>query len=187
MKVRRRKVAPAPTEAKPRRRRKIASGKQVANAEVALSDFLSTPAQKRSAKSGRSAKPIFDVALNNATIRARTGDWEGADAKTLVGLYIVCHRMVYGLLPDDLLPDTEMRKAIRVARKCLTESFTDDASEMVDFIKWTWKRQRSKEDWALRQGRDLGRFMVWTQFKKSTVVDYRKALLDSARRNRGRK
>lgn len=155
------------------------------DASLALEEFLDEPPKKKRATSPK--KSIYELAVKSAKVRSKSGDWTGSNARVFVGLYAVCHRVVYGIEPEELKPDTEMKKAMRLARKCLKQYFDGDVEEMITFILWTWERQKGKENWALSQGRSINRLSPWFQFGGSLVTDYRKSLVDKKRtRKRGR-
>lgn len=152
-------------------------------AALALDDFLTPPPKApRSRK-----KSSYDLALISARVCADSGEWADAKPRVFVGLYIMCHELIYGIRPDELKPDGEMRKVSRLAQRCLKNNFDGNGDDMASFVKWTWERQKKKEAWAMSQGRNLNRLSVWIQFSAGLVTDYRKAMIDRARLWRDRR
>ena len=151
---------------------------------IALMDFLDS-GPKKAPRQARQSK--IDMAITDAELRAQTGEWEGIPSRIFVGLYGLCHRILYGFVPDELKVTREFDKAAKMAARRLRESFDNDAEEMVEFIKWSWERQKSKEAWAINNGKNVSRLNIFAQFSPSLVSDYRKAVIDRARRNRVRK
>lgn len=118
-------------------------------------------------------KTSAEIAEADARRRAQTGEWEDAKPSTLVGLYAVCHRMVYGVAPIEFEDNAEFASATRSASALLTSQFAGDAVAFAAFVRWAWKREQGRAKWAREQGRDLNR-MVWRfVFSRSKVGDYR--------------
>ena len=151
---------------------------------MSLGDFLTEPPKK---KRPSRRKSTFELAVAAATASSASGDWDSAKPRTFVGLYAVCHQAVYGVAAAELMDEGEMKKAMRVAGKCLRTHFPEDPYAFARFIAWTWERQKKKEDWAITQGHTgLSRFTIWRQFASATVTDYRKSVIDRKRHGRAR-
>jgi len=117
----------------------------------------------------------FEVALDDATRRAKTGEWDGAKGAAFVGLYAFCHRRVYGMLPVDLEPDITFRTAAKSAAEVVHRAFDDDGCAMAEFIVWCWDREKRKLEWARQKKIDLRRISWRVQFSRSMEADYRLA------------
>lgn len=117
----------------------------------------------------------IDVALRAAETRARSGDWEDADARTILGLYAWCHRSVYGVAPVELENQAEFRIASRAALRMLHERFGDDAARCALFVKWSWKREKDRAAWATREKKDRNRMGWRMQFSDRQLTDFRVA------------
>lgn len=117
--------------------------------------------------------PAITVAMDDARRRAMTGDWTGSKGSTLVGLYAICHKMIYGVVPDELYHAATMRAASRLAASSLHVVFRDEASEAVAFIRWSWEREKRKNAWASQKGFDRSRLGWKFQFSRSLFTDYR--------------
>lgn len=155
--------------------------------QQALADFLDAPKSKPRGKPRTSAQKGRDTLarlIANAKIRSRDGEWDDAKPRDFVGLFALCHQIVYGIEPIELATKTELMKATRVAKKCLSNFFDDDPHELVEFIKWVWKRQEGKEAWALREGKNLSRLNVFAQFSPQKVSDYRIEIVRSQRKRK---
>lgn len=153
-------------------------------AQTALSDFLDPPDKPKKPRSSSSekGKRALRLAMQNAKIRASEGDWDDANPRDFVGLFAVCHSLVYGVEPLELQEQTELKKATRIARKCLENHFADDHAEFVEFIKWAWKRQEGKIAWAHRNGREISRLNIYIQFSTGFVTDFRASALRGGKR-----
>lgn len=112
-------------------------------------------------------------AMADAKRRAGTGDWEGATGRTLVGVFLLCHRMVYQFVPADLESTPMFRSACKQAELCYRRHFRDKPGECVEFLKWAWLRERGRQQWAQREGRDVRRLCARFVFSDSFVDDYR--------------
>lgn len=114
-----------------------------------------------------------EVALDDAKRRARSGEWEDAKAATLVGLYALCHQMVYGVVPSELKQVGLFRAATRMAKRMMHEYFDDDPSQVVELIRWSWEREKRKNTWAQSHAIDRNRLSWKWQFAASMETDYR--------------
>jgi hypothetical protein len=147
-----------------------------------LADFLDDPTKKHRVAGAQRARPLADIdaAMLSAEGRAKSGDWVGADARTMLGLYAWCHRSVYGIAPVELEGVGEFRIAARAALRVLHERFDDDPAQCAIFIRWSWKREKERAAWASREKKDRNRMGWRLQFSDKQVTDFRVAA--SARR-----
>lgn len=111
----------------------------------------------------------------SAEARAKTGDWEGADGRVMLGLYAWCHRSVYGVAPVELESTAEFRVASRAALRVLHDRFDDDPAACAIFIRWSWKREKERAEWARANKRDRNRMGWRLQFSDRQVTDFRVA------------
>lgn len=170
-----------------RARRKKKSVEPVADAGDKLDAFLSHTGKKRAGRSrGKKFTPL-ELALRDAERRAESGEWEDATGRSLVGLYAMCHRMIYGVVPAELEDKVTMRIASKMARAQLHKHFDDDVDQAVEFIKWAWEREKSRENHAMATGRDRSRMGYRWQFSDSIVTDYRVELERRTRRRRSKR
>lgn len=173
------------------RRKKIASGTLPAQRDdspqnasprgdtvAAFLDHAPRPTSKR-----RPRKSDLEAAISDAERRAASGEWEQATGRSFVGLYALCHRLVYGVLPEELAEKGALGLAAKMATTCLHVSFGDDRAAFVEFIKWTWEREKGREMWALQNGKTRSRLGVRLQFSGSLITDHR---VDLQRRQKGR-
>lgn len=126
------------------------------------------PGTRRTASIG----PL-DGLLEDAEKRASSGDWEGASARSFVGLYALCHRLTYGVDASELEDRMTLQNATRAAARALHVHFADDKSEMVEFMKWVWERERGRDAWAAQQGKVRNRLGIRFAFSAHLVTDYR--------------
>lgn len=160
---------------KRRKKKPKISEEQRDKANLALEDFLTDEPKKRQrGKRTRTTRSIYELALMSAKTRSKTGDWSDAKARAFVGLYALCHQLMYDVEVLELKADVEMKKATRLARKCLRDYFDNDTEEFAAFVLWVWQRQKRRENWAITQGKKVNRLTVWNQFSAAVVTDYRK-------------
>lgn len=131
----------------------------------------------------KALKPV-DAAVDGAERRSRSGVWDGAVGRTFVGLFALCHRIVYGEIPLELYEIADFGIASRMATKALHVWFGDDEGAFVEFIKWSWEREKGRDAWAIANGRDRTRMRARFQFSAAMVQDYR--VEKSKGRRRGR-
>lgn len=111
--------------------------------------------------------------LEDAEKRAASGDWESASGRSFVGLYALCHRLTYGVDAVELEDRQTLQNATRAAAKALHVHFADDKSELVEFVKWVWEREKGRDQWAAQNGRARNRLGIRLQFAPALVTDYR--------------
>lgn len=124
----------------------------------------------------------LEVALDGAMRRARTGYWEDAKSSVLVGLYAFCHKLVYGIVPIELDQGREFIIATRLAKKLHHEAFADDTQRMVEFIRWSWEREKRVHAWAQsKMILDRRPMSYKAQFSRAKQTEYRVALTQQKR------
>lgn len=111
--------------------------------------------------------------IEDAVARARSGDWHGVDpgqvGGLMVALYIVCHERVYGVRPMEAMTGDAFPAASLAAKQMHVGAFKADVLEMVEFIRWTWDREKAR-DRARRETRRIG----WRlQFDLGLFTDYK--------------
>lgn len=116
--------------------------------------------------------------------RMKLADWRGMSAGRLVGLYWICHEMVYGVPPGELNNTTNWRNAMLAAGKMVTVHFDGDVYRAVEFMQWVWTREKGREEYR-RKTEAPGFRITWKyQFtRENLITDWRASLF----RNRGLK
>lgn len=152
------------------RRRKIRSGRPV-NEKSPIAGLMTPPTARGSRNSG--AMSELERVMTDARARAKSGDWDGARAPTFVGLYAVCHEMVYQVPPGELDVTMEFRGAARAALGLLNDVFQGDGAQFAHFVKWSWTREKNRATWAASKNFDRKRMGWRMQFSASLVTDYR--------------
>ncbi len=155
-------------------------------ARESIAGFLSHKAKRTpiGGAAGTKKLPRIVAAVSGAEYRSKTGDWEGATGRTFVGLYALCHRIVYGEIPLELYEKGMFSTAARMATRTLHEFFRDDPDVLVEFIKWSWIREKRRDAWAIQNGTDRGRMGVRFQFAAAHVQDWRVDKTKGRRRGR---
>ena len=123
----------------------------------------------------RSHLTPLEIVVDDASRRAASGDWAGAKGGTLVGLYALCHRMVYGVLPGELEQVGLFRQACKQAASLMHELFSDDASAVAAFVRWSWEREKRRNAWAQSKQIERNRLGWRAQFSRALETDYRVA------------
>lgn len=143
-------------------------------ASSALDSFLADPAKSERIPGAKREKPktALHTAMLSAEMRAKSGEWDDAEQRTLVGLYAVCHRNVYGVIPVELENPAEFSMASRAAATILHTRFDDDVPATAIFIRWLWKREKERVEWARTQKRDRNRMGWRMQFSDRAVGDF---------------
>jgi hypothetical protein len=108
-----------------------------------------------------------------------TGDWDAVRPAHFVALYEHLHAIVYGVEPSELDNAKVYSMATQEAARALADRFAGDTAEMVEFIRWSWKREEGREKWRRENKREGGRVGWRLQFGGAFITDYR---LDKARR-----
>lgn len=184
MRKKRRQPEPAAPE-QPRqivRRRKVSSGPrapevkrsdaETKRAQQSLSGFLDHGQKKKRRGKSDHLKPI-DALIKDAEIRSTSGEWEGCTGRSFVGLYAFCFRMIYGVVPIELYKSEGLIGiGGKNASSILRNRFGGDTSKMVEFMKWTWAREKGRDEWARRNKIDRKQLGLRVQFSESLVQDY---------------
>ena len=124
----------------------------------------------------------WDKAKEDAGHRLGTGEWQEVKATTWVATYALLHEKVYGVAPVELRGKSVVWAAA-MASKLLREEFDGDAGAMGEFIRWTWKRERGREEWRRAKNNGAGGRIGWKlQFGGALLTDYRLELARKADR-----
>lgn len=90
-------------------------------------------------------------------------DWGKATPVHLVALYMYCHAAVYGVEAGEIAGKT-FGFASALAAKLVREKFEGSVANAVQFVRWTWIRERGREKWRCDNGRSGGRLGWRLQF-----------------------
>lgn len=156
------------------RRRKIASGTVSDRSDTqpagGMSAFLSEAPAPRAPRSRGLSE--LALAVLEAEARGKTGKWDDARPTAFVGLYALCHRLVFKCLPGELESKVEFKGALRLAGQ-MHARFEYDGEEVASFIRWTWEREQRREKFAASKGetRDF-RIGYRLQFSPRMVTDW---------------
>lgn len=114
-------------------------------------------------------------AETNALAAAERDDpevWASAQPKHLVALYSLLHEQVYGVAPVEL--KDVWKGVVSAAKGMLEKEFNKDAKAFVEFIRWTWRRERNRETKRKSEGSEGSRIGWVLQFKnRAMLTDYR--------------
>jgi hypothetical protein len=155
-------------------------------ADEKLASFLhGQPPARRGGQRKRTTVPDVHVAMHDAERRASDADWTHVTGRVFVGLYALCHRVVYRVVPTELENPQLYAQACRQAELCYRRNFRDDPDACVEYVKWAWTRERGRRDWALSKGIDRNRLRPRQLFSQAFVDDYHVHL--EGLRHRGQK
>jgi ribosomal protein S1 len=134
----------------------------------AVLSFLSKPVKKKREK----RRSEIEIYVKDAKNRSKTGCWDNATGKTFVGLYAMCHEIVYGFIPTELMTNSHLWVSNKCANSIFVEIFNRDGDLFVEFIKWSWEEEKKKKIWAMRKGVTFKVLDIRSQFSKSLVDRY---------------
>lgn len=98
--------------------------------------------------------------------------WASAQPKHLVALYSLLHEQVYDVAPIEL--KDVWKGVVSAAKSMLEKEFNKDAKAFVEFIRWTWIRERHREMKRRAENADGSRIGWVLQFKsRAMLTDYR--------------
>lgn len=119
--------------------------------------------------------PSPEKARAEVGVMLADGDFDDARPTHLVALYEWCHEQVYGVKPMELDHGETWKHATFAAAKLVKEQFRGDMKATVEFVRWTWRRERWREG-KRREGDTIsvGRIGWRLQFvQRHLVTDYR--------------
>jgi hypothetical protein len=97
--------------------------------------------------------------------------WDDATPATLLGLYAVLHEKTYNVKPFEL--EEAWFGAVSKVAKFVREHFDDTPSKAIDFLRWSWARERNR----LKRGSTSDFRIGWNyQFSLRMLTDYRVSL-----------
>jgi ribosomal protein L32E len=80
---------------------------------------------------------------------------------------------VYGIETQEVTVIKEKKIALTQCRRLLNQRFENKPEEMIEFIRWFWKREKSREDWRKINKPDSTFRADWRiVFSGKTVSDY---------------
>lgn len=104
--------------------------------------------------------------------------WDEFTPKNFVALYCLLHGNVYGVIPEEVRDSFSL--AVGAAMRQLKNEFSGDKLRMVEFMRWTWAREKKRN--ATRSEDNDFRIGWRLQFGRTLLSDYR-----VARARKGRK
>lgn len=139
-----------------------------------LSDFMDNHGRPVGEAAKRRAKqPAVVEARKNAVRCGSTGIWASAGAAEIVGLYAMFHEEVYGVEAEELSKGPVFASARRAAAKMIREHFEGDVDTAAHFMQWIWTREKGREEWAKKEGKNRSRLGFRICFSATAVTDYR--------------
>lgn len=136
---------------------------------VSFEAFAAQAPKKRKGLRGAGKNEIGTSLEEVGEMRAK-GEWKSARPRHFVALYWQLHQHVYKLAPAELR-GREWTAACLAAKRMIDVDFQGDLDRFVEFIVWTWRREKylnAKDESGTR--RRLG----WRlQFSPSLATDYR--------------
>lgn len=149
--------------------------------QTAFEEFGSEPEVEKKPRKRILSSRDFDALLKETNALKSSNDWDSFTPKHFVGLYCLLHQHVYGVLPTEVR--SQYRQAVGASMRMLHNVFGADCSNMIEFMRWVWKREEFKEQ---RRDPDSDFRIGWRlQFGAALVNDYQVAL--ARRRSRKRK
>lgn len=142
------------------------------NAEF-LAGAKPTPKRARVSSAKRYKDAVHEALEAIKATQAGTHDYSALSHRAVVGLFILLHSQVYGVEPEDLLDGHAMDGAMSAARRMVEEDFAGRLDCALEFVRWTWKREKRQfpgrpSDWRIT--------WRWQLASKSLMTDYRIAM-----------
>jgi len=136
------------------------------HAEAMLEEMGVKP---RAKKSGPPTAARVASFVAQADEMVKSGEWNDARPVHFVGLYKLLHQWCYGV--ESQLSGMTFMAASSAAARMLRSSFGDDRSAFLDYLRWTWGRERETEKWRRDNGKPGG-VMSWQRvFLQTGMVD----------------
>lgn len=133
-----------------------------------VGDFVGTkPRAKRAPNKTRARDELQTMLM--------TSNFSSAKPTHLVALYEWCHEQVYGARPSELDTGNSWKLATFAAARLTRDEFAEDIQQAIEFVRWTWQRERVREHMR-RTGKNdsVGRIGWRLQFvTRHLVTDYR--------------
>lgn len=106
--------------------------------------------------------------------------WSRAMPNHFVALYAKLHEDVYGVAPVEVA-GREFFGAQAAAGKLLREEFGGRSEDLIEFMRWTWRRERDGERRRKASGRASDWRVTWQQqfVSRRLLTDYRIAIARS--------
>lgn len=103
------------------------------------------------------------------------GRFAEARGRHFVALYVQLHESVYGVEPLELMQGDAWSGAASAADRMLKSEFRGNAPDMIEFVRWVWKRERAVEKKRRSDGGGNGRRIGWRlQFmQRHLLTDFR--------------
>lgn len=152
----------------------IASSSKSDSPARQLAAMCRPKAKKRPAnRNGPKASTILDQIDKVQEIAANPERWSEMTPAMFVALYAWLHSEVYGVDPSAELAGKTGLAARGAAKRMVDEMFDGDRVAAVDFVRWSWRREKGREQWRRDNGQ-AGSRMGWRwQFGPALVNDYR--------------
>lgn len=114
----------------------------------------------------------FVRALDDVKAMMKSKAWSEARGMHFVALYADLHFRVYGI-EDVSLGPKERVYAAKMAADMLDKDFDGVPPAMMEYVAWTWTREKGREEWRRSNG-GKGGLMTWrAQFGRSVLTQYR--------------
>lgn len=120
---------------------------------------------------GPSKQTMQRVKRENALF-SDSGNWNAASPHHLVSLVASCHEEVYGVVDFELEAPKTFGLAAILAKNLLSKRFNGNVQAMVEFIRWTWKREKAREQWRIENQKEGKRISFRLQFSDSLFSDF---------------
>lgn len=144
-----------------------------------LASWAATGKRKDEGKKRSVSRASFDRALAEVDTMMKGpngGDFTGAKPLHIFALYYRLHEHVYGVPTAETSPAERTRACFLIAQFLRTH-FDGDTKALIEFVRWTWRREAQTEAWRRenRPGADGRRVGVYLQFSGRFLTDFRVA------------
>lgn len=106
------------------------------------------------------------------TAMMNADDFTGADALHFLALHNLLHEKIYGVEDPDLAG-----QSLRVWRRNVQKMLSVIGPQaMLEFVRWAWNQERSREAWRRENFFEAGRLSAFKLFSRHKLTEYRLAL-----------
>ena len=99
-------------------------------------------------------------------------EWGQARPVHLVELYCLLHENVYGVEALDLRGQLNRQACARMVLTMLRRDFDDEVPALVDYMRWSWQREESREEWRRRNNTGRRRLTWRIQFGGELLTEF---------------
>lgn len=149
---------------------------------ISAEEWIGKPKRRARKKSPSASKAQVERAVQGFEACRSERTWGSMEPTHFLGLYVVCHRRVYGTDPADLF--AAWAGAVGAVKAMLGHEFAGNPARLVAFLQWAWAREQMREKQRRSSGgadyRLAWRCLFVRQAAAGILTDWRTHLARSA-------